>query len=271
MAKVNKENKKTAVIKWVILGLITILIAIGGYFGYRHYEDYQANRVYSIDETVGFSDFDFHVTKAEFKDVDLPLDEAAIAGHGGLDNQEECSSLSTEKSWEYTGFGTEVGMDGWRQNGPSDYEVCSNRNESRNAIAEYAGSNKQLVIDYKVTAKNSVSAENLALTLMPDSGRDPNTKVSELNGNQFLKGGLLSKETETVNGVTHGTYSSLSKSKLNYNPYGKSDIGGDINKGLERTGYVYTDIRNSEKIVDLKVTYKKDGQTHTRIVRITHQ
>ncbi len=262
MKKANKDSSKKSLLKWILLGVAVVLLGVGGYFGYKYYQDYQANKVYSVGETVGLSDFKVDITKAEFKPVDLPIDKESVAKYGTLEKHEDCESQSKENTW-WRAWDNDPDAP-WAQTGPSDFNICVRRNNSRDIINEYTKANSQLVVDYKITALNNVDTSKLKIELIPDSGRKLGEKVESFNANQFFPNGAQYKAPELASLAPGAMYTSESR----YNPYESykaSDLGDDINKGLERTGYIYTDIRNSENNVDVKITYNGE----TRLVRIT--
>ena len=258
MAKASKENARITPLKLVLLCLIVAGLSVGGYFGYRYYQDYQAKKVYSADDTVGMRDFNIEITKADFKPVDLPIDKKVIKKHGALDEKEDCNKLSKEATWNYISYRST----GWMNYGPSDFNICIRRNDSRDEINKYSSANKQLAVDYKIVAKENVNTSDLKIELIPDSGRQLNKQVDAFNANQFFSDGA--QEISTFAPDAPGRVYT-DEVPQEYKPYHKSDIGGDINKGLERNGYIYTDIRNSENSVDLKISYNSE----VRIIRIT--
>lgn len=254
MQKVNKDDTKKLLLKWILLGFAVILLVIGGYFGFHSYQDYKANKIYSFNEIVPFPSFDVTITKAEYKKVDFPLNDSILKKYGNLDSIEDCESMSNEDTWLDTSLG-------WVQNGASKRAVCERRNKARNDIRQYINNNEQLVIDYKIVAKNNIETSKLKIELLPDSGRNLKEIV-------FIDA-ILSDEGEgeiiSVAGAPGPVYDFSYGRSDGYMPYHQSSIGGDINKGLERTGYIYTDIRKSENSVDVKITYKGE----TRLVRIS--
>lgn len=254
-SKKKTKNKKPLIVS-AILVIAVLILGVGGFFGLKAYEKHQEDKIYSVSDKVSFPDFDFKVKKAEFKAVDLPIDQKTVAKYGPLDKPENCESMSKEETMAF--FGSPEPM----PYGPSDFNICIRRNDSRKGINDYSANNKQLTVDYQVTANSNVSTANLKIELIPDSGRKLNEQVNTFNGTQFFKDSA--QERTEFAGVT--IYSSEVEQK--YIPYHQSEIGGDINKGLTRDGYTYTDIRNSEQSVDIKVTYKKDGKEHIRIVRV---
>jgi len=262
MQKAKKDSKKKSLLKWILLGVAFVLLGVGGYFGYKYYQDYQANKVYSVGETVGLSDFRVDITKAEFKSVDLPIDKDSVAKYGELDKHEDCEKQSKENTW-WRAWDNDPDAP-WSQTGPSDFNICVRRNNSRDIINKYTKNNSQLVVDYKITAINNVDTSKLKIELIPDSGRKLGEQVESFNANQFFPNGAQYKAPELASIAPGDMYTSESR----YNPYESykaSDLGDDINKGLERTGYIYTDVRNSENSVDVKITYNGE----TRLVRIT--
>lgn len=253
----SKSSNKSLITKWVLLVVVLIAAGAGGYLCYKYYQDYRANKVYSVGETVSFPDLKIDITKTEFKPVDLPLDKKSIAKYGDLEKREDCDSMSKEQTWNFESYRST----GWMQYGPSDYNICVRRNNSRDEISKYTNENKQLVIDYKITAADNINTSKLRLELIPDSGRELGQQVNMFNANQFFENSAQRKIQ--IEGAPGPVYTD--EWLQEYKPYHESKIGGDINKGLERTGYIYTDIRNSEHSVDVKITYKGD----TRIVRVT--
>ncbi len=231
-----------------------ILIVAVSCFGYQYYQNYKADKVYSVDETVSFQDFNIKITKSEFKKVDLPIDKREVDKYGGLDKKEDCSKLSDVLRNKGSIEGPISSPARIIPIDPSDRTYCIWRNSSRDDIKKYINENKQLVVDYEIMTKKNVKTSNIKIELIADSGRKLNEQVNAFNDNQFME---RNDYDETFKSVF-----------VKYAPYKESDIGGDINKGLERKGYIYTDIRNSERIIDIKVTYK-NGKIQTRLIRIS--
>ena len=254
--KAKKKNYKKPIIFSTVAILVIAVLGIGGFFGVKVYNKHQEDKIYSVGDTVKFPDFNFKVTKAEFKPVDLPIDQKTVEKYGAITTPENCDALSKTPTMEFVGNPTPVPY------GPSAYNICIRRNDSRAEMNKYTANNKQLTVNYVITARNNVSTSRLRITLNADSGRKLNEQVDAFNGTQFFND--TAQEINNFLGVP--TYSPEVSTK--YIPYHQSDIGGDINKGLTRSGYTYTDIRNSEHNVDIKVTYYKDGKLNTRIVRV---
>lgn len=241
-----------------IIVLIALLIGAGGVVGLKAYNNSQANKIYAVGDTVKMPDFDFKVTKAQLKPVDLPIDKKTVAKYGPLTTPEDCDKFSKAPTMTFLGSPDPVPY------GPSDYNICIRRNESREGVNEYIAKNKQLTVDYTITAKHNVDTSKLTITLTPDSGRKLDEQVSSFKGTQFFS--EMAQEKINFGGVI--TYTA--ELPFKYIPYKQSDLGGDINKGLQRSGSIRTDIRNTEHAVDVKVAYKHDGKVQTRIVRITN-
>lgn len=258
-----KTKKINPIVASVIAILVVAILGVGGFFGVKAYEKYQEDKIYAAGDTVGFPDFDFKVTKAEFKPVNLPVDEKTVAKYGSLNKQENCDTFSKENTY-WKAWDGDINAP-WVKYGPSPYNICIRRNDSRNEINKYSSSNKQLVVDYSVIAKSTVDTSKLTVWIEADSGRQLAKQVDAFNANQFFEGGAQ-ELVEPIGGAPAPWYPDELPQK--YIPLYKSNLGGDINKGLTRTGYAYTDIRNSENSVDIKVTYKKDGKDQVRIVRI---
>lgn len=247
----------------VIAVLVVAALGVGGFFGVKAYEKHQEDKIYAAGDTVSFPDFDFKVTKAEFKPVNLPVDQKTVAKYGALNKQEDCDTFSKENTY-WKAWDGDINAP-WVKYGPSPYNICIRRNDSRDEINKYTSNNKQFVVDYSVTAKSGVDTSKLTVWIEADSGRQLAKQVDAFNANQFFEGGAQ-ELVEPLGGAPAPWYPD--ELPQEYIPFFKSDLGGDINKGLTRAGYAYTDIRNSENSVDIKVTYKKDGTDQVRIVRI---
>jgi len=253
---VKLKGEKT--IKWLALPVIISLIVAGGFYGYDKYKQYNSDRIYTTNEVIRFDDLIFSVSKAEFQNVNLTLDNEFVTKHG-LDTQENCNDLSRSNTWttDILRGGEEI----WgRQSGVSDYEVCTERNKSRTAISKYLSNNKRLVVTYKISAIRTVATKDFNIALMPDSGRNVAASMDWLNNEARWTHKI---KTDTHRGVTRTVYDSWTIFPI-YKAFSKTDLGSDVNKGLDRTGNVSTDIRSDERNIDIKITYKDE----TRIMRI---
>lgn len=258
---------KTKKINPILVSLIAVVViaalGAGVFFGLGAYQKHQEDKVYSTGDVVSFPDFDFKVTKAEFNPVNLPVDQKTVAKYGALEKQENCDTFSKENTY-WKAWSGDINAP-WVKYGPSEYNICIRRNDSRDEINKYSSNHKQLVVDYSVTAKSSVDTSKLTVWIEADSGRQLAKQVDAFNASQFFEGGAQ-ELVEPLGGAPAPWYPDELPQK--YIPFFKSKLGGDINKGLTRTGYAYTDILNSENSVDIKVTYKKDGKNQVRLVRI---
>ncbi|MGH9923753.1 MAG: hypothetical protein ACRD5B_00080 [Nitrososphaeraceae archaeon] len=253
MKKANKDKSKKSLLKWIVLGVAVVLLGVGGYFGYQQYQTYLENKVYSTGETIALADFDFTITKAEFKPVNLDLNDDYVKKYGDINTKENCERFSKVKTYD-----VQLKMNV----GASEYNVCIRRNDIRDSATKYVGDNSQLVVDYTIRSKGNVNSKDIQLSLTPDSGRDV-TKDSGLYLGGFQKD--AQEEFTTSSLFPAPVYQLFGSPTFTHTAYNKSELTGDINKGLERTGYIYTDVRNSENSADVKITYKGE----TRLVRIS--
>lgn len=262
-----KKSEKSLLTKLGLICIALILLGVAGYFGFQFYQNYKDNKIYSVGEVVTFPGFEIKITKASFKDVNLELSKEYTNKYGPISKKENCNEFSKAPTYLVDENLVREGVSGDGY-GPSKYNICNRRNDYRDHAKKYIDANSQLVLDYIIKSNSIVDSKAVKFTLTPDSGRDVK-KSPELYLGAFKKGAeehffKYGPEGGNLNGKT--VYSLYGDSDYNYDGfYGTSDLSGDINKGLERTGYLYTDIRKTEKNVDLKVSYK--GQT--RIVRIS--
>jgi hypothetical protein len=245
-----KNSKNPLVIALAIVVLAAALIG-GGVYGLKAYNRHQADKIYSTADTVQYPNFSLTLTKAELRPVDLPIMDNLVQQYGGLNKDENCDAFS--KAATNTMIAGQV-----MPYGPSDYNLCNRRNDSRKEIKKYSDANHQLVIDYKITAKATVKAPKISIKLIPDSGRKLDEQVLQFNGNAFM----------SPDSIDSGGIRYASSNDFEYKPFKKSDLGSDIGKGLTRTGYMYTDVRNNESSTDFVLTYYDDGTPQTRTVRI---
>lgn len=250
------KTKNNSLAKWIALATLVLALPVGLYFGWAYYQDYKANKIYSSNEAVSFSDFDFEVTKAQFKPVDLQVNQKYLNKHGGLDKQEDCSLKSKERTYE---------DDLEFPSGPSEYNLCHRHNDIKIDAQKYIENNQQLVIKYAINSKASVDAKNISFKLTPDGGRNVSKEGVYLGGFQKDANEEF-YEDHPLTGETH--YMLFGSPTYSQKPLIKSELKGDINKDLKRTGRIKADIRNSENTVDLKVTYKNSGDKEVRIIRI---
>ncbi|MEX2014538.1 MAG: hypothetical protein WD885_01210 [Candidatus Saccharimonadales bacterium] len=237
--KLNKSNffKNKMMIYFAIILLIALSV-----FSIKEYLDYrsQAKKVYFANEIVKLPDFELKINKTELKPVDLPFEENVVKKYGNMDKQENCKMLS-DTVGPYTDFEQAFIDSGGSLLRNSPLYDCELRNKARNEIKKYSEEHQQIVIDYVIQAFGNVDTSKLKITLLPDSGRD--VEESVFTDNPFIWFG-------------------------SYNPYFQDSLEGNINTGISRTGYVYTDVRKTEKVIDIIVNYEKDGEINTKLVRI---
>lgn len=260
----NRSNK-SLVWSAVVTGVL-VALGIGGSFGYQYYQNNRTDRIYAVGDSIKFSGFNFTVTKAQFKPVNLDLSQSYVKKYGAITTKENCNSFSDTPTYLVQESLVRAGVSGDGM-GPSQYNICIRRNEDRDSAIKYMNANSQLAIDYSMHSSSTVNSKDIQLAVTPDSGR--NVKASpQLYLGAFKKGAYEDFDTYgsdagTLAGKT--VYSLFGLANYDYDGYyGKSNLGGDVDNGLSRTGYVYTDIRKSEHTVDFKITY--NGQS--RLVRI---
>jgi len=243
---VKTKGKKT--IKWLILPVILGLLVGGGFFAHNKYQDYLNNKIYTVNESVGLSDFTLSVSTPSYTTPELTEPQEKIAAFGDINTPEDCSKYPY-LSWQTNGVDiTSLSYDenAYEKAHPSA-RFCEWRNDSRKKIQAYIADNKRVSIDYKLTANSTVDSKDIKVAVMLDSGRDANKPAS-----QFDYDPLLSAKYAPAFDYT-------------YKPYSETQLGGNINKGITRSQNVSFDVRNAEKTIDLRVTYKGE----TRLVRIT--
>ena len=242
---VKSKGKKT--IKWLLLPVIIALLVAGGFFVYRQYQQYLNDKIYTANEAIGLSDFTLTVSSPTYTTPPLNEPQEKIAAFGDINTPEDCSKYPW-LSWQTNGvdiMSLTYDDNAYEKAHPSA-RYCEWRNDSRKKIQSYLADNKQVSIDYKITAKSTVDSKDIQVAVMLDSGRDATKPAS-----QFDYDPLLSTRYYPAFDYT-------------YKPYSETQLGGNINKDITRSQNVTFDVRNSEKTIDLKVSYK--GQT--RLVRI---
>ncbi len=247
-AKTDRTSKKKIVLWSSVSVLAVIAIIGGGYFANEYRQNYLNDKIYSVNENIELSDFTLTVSNPSYAKPSLVMPQEKIAAFGDINTQEDCSKYPF-LSWQTNKVDiTSLDYDGnaYEKANPSG-RYCEWRNDSRKKIQAYIGDNERVSIDYKITAKSSVDSKDIQVAVMLDSGRD-------------LK-----------NPSTLFDYDSLLSTKYYpafdyaYKPYTETQLGGNINKDITRSQNVSFDVSNSEKTIDLRVTYKGE----TRLVRIS--
>lgn len=242
---VKSKGKKT--IKWLLLPVVIALLVAGGFFAYRQYQHYLNDKIYTTNEAISLSDFTLTVSSPSYTTPPLNEPQEKIAAFGDINTPEDCSKYPW-LSWQTNGvdiMSLSYDDNAYEKAHPSA-RYCEWRNDSRKKIQSYLADNKRVSIDYKITAKSTVDSKDIQVAVMLDSGRDATKPAS-----QFDYDPLLSTRYYPAFDYT-------------YKPYSETQLGGNINKDITRSQNVTFDVRNSEKTIDLKVSYK--GQT--RLVRL---
>lgn len=246
---VKSKGKKT--IKWLALPVILALLVSGGLFANYKYQQHLNDKIYSVSEDINFSDFTLAVDNPSFSAVELTVPQDKVSRYGGLDVTEDCSKYPEDNDRPANHHNSATGQwvfydeDEWERDHPTK-RYCEWRNNSRKDLQAYIADNQRVSIDYTITAKNNVKSDDIQVTVVLDSGRgykNPST--------MFDHDPLLSTNYAPAFNYSHKTYS-------------ETKLGGDINKGTNRSQNISFDVRNSEKTIDLKVTY----QGNSRIIRI---
>lgn len=210
------KSKGRKSIKWLALPILFALLVSGGFIAHNKYQQYLNDKIYSTNETIHFSGFEFKVTKVDYGKI--PLDTKGI----NLSDRKDCSKVAEAEKHDCDWY-----------NWP--------RRNAQNYISEYT----RATISYEVAANESINGKQLHIEVLPDSGRKIAYNTgSESNDDLFSWAWVLN---------------------LNYNANPKSDFGGDLNKGLTRKGTIGVDLKNAERTIDLKVSYKGE----TRLIRIS--
>jgi len=245
---VKSKGKKT--IKWLLLPVIIALLVAGGSFAYDQYQKSLNSKIYTVNKDIEFSDFILTVSSPSYTVPPLNEPQEKVAAFGDINTPENCAKynfINMPPSFDFKDNSTwGIDENDWEKAHPSG-KYCEWRNDSRKNIQDYIAENKRVSIDYTITARVTVGSKDIRVAVMPDSGRNVRKPVS-----QFDYDALLS-----TNYVPAFNYT--------YKPYLETQLGDNINKDITRSQNVSFDARNSEKIIDLKVTYK--GQT--RLVRIS--
>jgi len=240
------RSKGNKTIKWLALPVVVALLVGGGFFAHYKYQQSLNDKIYAVNEKVGLSDFTLTVSTPSYTTPPLNEPQAKVAEFGDINTPEDCSKYPDDSrpASSYSDFTFDENA--WEKQHPSG-RYCDWRNDSRKKIQGYLADNKRVSIDYKITAKDTVDSKDVHVAVMLDSGRDVAKPAS-----QFDYDPLLSTKYAPAFDYT-------------YKPYSTTQLGGNINKDITRSQNVSFDVRNNEKTIDLRVTYK--GQT--RLVRIT--
>lgn len=243
------KSSKKKIILWSSISVVAVIAIVGGgYLANEYRQNYLNNKIYSTSENIGFSDFTLAVSNPTYSKPSLDMPQEKIAAFGDINTPEDCSKYPW-LSWQTNGvdiMSLTYDDNAYEKAHPSA-RYCEWRNDSRKKIQAYIGDNKRVSIDYKITANSTVDSKNIQVAVMLDSGRDLNNPVT-----LFDYDPLLSTRYYPAFDYT-------------YKPYSETQLGSNINKGITRSQNVSFDVRNNEKTIDLKVTYKGE----TRLVRVS--
>ncbi len=247
---VRSKGKKS--VKWLVLPILLLLLVCGGFFAYNKYQQHLNDKIYTTSDAINFSDFVLTVKEPSFKAVEINVPQEKISRYGDLTAREDCSKYPEDNNQPQDYFNEATGKwvfhdeEQWEKDNPTR-RYCEWRNDSRNSINKYIADNQTLSLNYELTASNNIDSSKITISLLPDTGRELKTDQTHFDYDSLLS-------TRYVPPFNYAYY-----------PYKQSDLGGDINKGITRQGEIKADVRNNEKIIDLKVIYNGE----TRLVRIS--
>lgn len=213
-----KTKKKRS--KILLIVLLALIIAGAG----TTYFVLSANKSnFKITDTVKFKGFSIRVESVKTSAITLgELDDfyKPVWGRTAADLS-DCSTNSTTKA---TLFGDSPKDNCERINGDINRDLAS-----KVGIAQYLHSNERVDLTYKITSNNnSLQAGNIHTALV--SGDENLVKKT------FKYSFVYAHEPEVR--------------------YANNIDSGSLTKGLERTGLLWTDIKKSTSVMNIKVTYK---------------
>lgn len=210
---VKSKGKKT--IKWLILPIVLGLLVVGGFYANNKYNEYQANKIYAVGDTIELPGFTFKITEATTQAVPLGLDDVNLA------DRKDCTGLNRDSQ---------------------EYHDCDWYNWPRRNAQNYINNYDRATISYELTAKSIVSADGFSISILPSSGREIKTGSTD-SGDEFSFLWVLGSEL-------NGDHRSLE-----YQASPRSDFGGDVMRGITRDGWVGADLKKSERTYDVIVRY----------------
>lgn len=206
--------------------LIVALLLSGWYIYYLHQQNIQ-DRIYSVGDTIPFSVFDLKITGVDKQQIPLNIsrDDLILI---------DCDSLSY-------GYNYAAGAP-YNEHGWNNKRECMKYHEAKQYLDDY---DIRMKVEYEVSAKDTVRGNALGFTVLPDSGRKIDLNAGSDTG--------------------HDQYSFLRLMGVHYNANPASDFGGNLNRGLTRSGYVSADMRRDEQSIDIQVHYGNES----RIIRLS--
>jgi len=227
---VRSKGKKT--IKWLALPIILVMLVVGGFFANGKYNQYLANKIYTINDNIKTNDLDFKIIDVSKNTLPFNAQDADL-------NTLNCDIINYGYKWVSFSKGGS-----YDSSNPHEFVIpsdCSHYNEVRDKARKYiADYDSRMTITYQVDAKNTVVGKDLHIEVIPDSGREIVLNTNSDNSRySFMK--------------------DIGKKDYIANP--TSDFGGNLNKGLSRKGTVGFDLQKTEKVVDIIVKYHDDNRT----------
>jgi hypothetical protein len=226
-----------------VVGLLIVLVALiafatlGWRFVPRVLESRNANQIYPIGQRVAFPLFDVTATAGSMSALELPLRHEQVARYGGLDTFEDCTDGAVITEESVTG---RIQEDSRRI---SEQGRCRDRNNARASIKAYQKNyDRQIRFEYVIQARHHVDLERVSIDVVSESGRN------------LWHAGL---ENAGALATWHpGTE--------------RSELGGRLNAGLQRSGFIRSDLKPGERVVDLVVTDRTQADIErVRIFRVT--
>lgn len=227
---VKSKGRKT--IKWLLLPVIIALLVTGGFFANHRYNQYLAEKIYSVGDTVQIAGFNFKITNVSKES--LPFNTQ------GIDlTSLNCSSIKYDSNWNGSTFVYDTSNPNHFYDSSDCGQYNNDREQAKNYTADYDG---RMTVSYQVEAKDTMHGKDLQLKVLPDSGRSV-----------ILNAGAGSGDKQ------YAFMWSLGKNDYIANP--ASDFGGDVNKGLTRKGTLGFDLQKTERVVDIIVKYQGNSRT----------
>lgn len=240
------KSRGAQTVKWLLIPVAVAALGAGGWYAYHTHQQNLKDKIYNVGEVVELPDFTVQVKEPSFKPVDMKVPEDKAQRFGGIDASEDCSKYPDDSRPENSYMDFAFDENEWEKENPSG-RYCEWRNNSRKTVSEYIANNERMILNYEITASDTVDSSQVDISVMPDSGRNMKSPAK-----QFDYDPLLSKKYAPAFDYT-------------YRPYSATDIGGDINTGITRQGKIEADVRNSESAIDFKISYKGES----RIIRVS--
>ncbi len=225
-------------IKLLTIPLVLFVLISSCIYASNEYRELNKNKIYSSNEVLDFKDFVITFNNISFENIDLNIDKNFTNKYKIAENSEDCSS----KSREVTGSFIYAN---------SEYDTCTDRVESVNTINNYINNNRKMSFNYNITAKKNTNTEDIKLKIILDSGRNPNPSDQDLAYLNVAARWYDEKSSKDSN------YDSKAIFDI-HDVYDNPNLNGYINTGASRTNHVFSDIRNSEKMIDIFISYKNE-------------